>query len=233
MKKINIIGEIINNDLKEVYDWYGIDSTCPNDVIEILNSSEESEKLEIYINSSGGSVFSGFEIYTLLKEWKGGTTVKIIGMAGSSASTIAMCGDIIKISPVGQIMIHNSSILTSGNHNDLSKDIEILKGIDQSIVNAYKLKTGIADDELKTLMNDETYMTAQKSKELGFVDEIMFNESNIITNNINPVNETLSPQIINKTKEIIAKEKQLKTKDNNNILIAKAKAMSYLTTMDI
>lgn len=233
MKKINITGEIVKNDSKEVYQFFGRESTCPNDIKEILNISKDNEELEIYINSIGGEVISGFEIYSLLKEWKGKTTVKIIGMAGSSASTIAMSGDIVKISPVGQVMVHNSAILTSGNHNELSKDIETLKSIDQSIVNAYKLKTGLSNDELKTLMNNETYMTAQKAKELGFIDVIMFDESNIITNNISSVNETLSIEVINKTKEIIAKGKELKNIENNNVSIAKAKAMSYLSTMEI
>ncbi|NFG00741.1 Clp protease ClpP, partial [Clostridium sporogenes] len=191
--KINVKGTIISNDDKMIYNWFDMDSTCPKDIEEALNKAKKNEEIEVIINSGGGSVFAGSEIYSLLKEYKGKITGKIVGLAASSASIIAMGCEILKISPTGQLMIHRASMINTGNSEDFEKSAEILKGIDKSIANAYILKTGLKQDELLDLMAKETWLDAKTAKNMGFIDEIMFDEDNKIVASFN--SGVIPPQI--------------------------------------
>lgn len=173
MTKLEIKGTIISNDDKWIYDWIGWDSTSPRDI----KLPETNEPLEVVINSGGGDVYAGSEIYTTLRGYKGNVKVEVVGIAASAASVIAMAGDTIEISPTAQIMIHNVSSGASGDHRTLAHEAEVLKNYNQSIANAYIDKTGIEMDELLELMNHETWMTAQQAVEKGFADNVMFQES--------------------------------------------------------
>src|SRR5690625_4279013 len=87
---------------------FGIEATCPDDVNSKIEEAN-GEGLVVVINSGGGSVYDGAEIYTALKNYKGHVETQVVGIAASSASVIAMSGDIIKMSPVSEMMIHNTS----------------------------------------------------------------------------------------------------------------------------
>lgn len=170
--RIDIKGYIIANDSKAVYDWLGFESTCPNDVLKKLNKANGKD-VEVYINSGGGDIFAGSEIYTALRCYKGNVVINIVGLAASAASVIAMAG-YSKISPTALFMIHNVSTYASGDYKSLEKEASTLKIANQSIANAYKEKTGLNDTELLKLMDNETWLTAQQCVELKFVDEVMF-----------------------------------------------------------
>ncbi|MCT3223560.1 Clp protease ClpP [Lactiplantibacillus plantarum] len=174
MKKINVKGPIISNDDKWLYDYLGMEATAPKDVIDVLPS--DGSDVEIDINSGGGLVDSGNEIYTALMAYQGKVTVNVVGMAASSASLIAMAGRPTRISPVGQIMIHNVAGGWVGDYRDQVKLSEILKQSSEAIANAYHLKTGLSMEDLQAKMDSETYLNANQAKELGFVDEIMFDD---------------------------------------------------------
>lgn len=176
-KKINIKGPIIPNDAKWIYDMFEMEATCPNDVISVIEKANNQE-LEIMINSGGGDVYSGSEIYTALKEYKGNVVVKIVGIAASAASVIAMAGKKVIISPTAQIMIHNVSSYAGGDYRDLQHESDVLKNYNTSIANAYILKSGLSQEELLELMDKETWFNAQQALEKNLVDEIMFNNSN-------------------------------------------------------
>lgn len=173
--KISIKGVIISNDYKWIYDWFEVDSTCPKD-IEVLIEAARGEDLEVEINSPGGDVFAGSEIYTTLKSYAGDVAVKIVGVAASAASVIAMAGKSVAISPTAQIMIHNVWTTARGDYRDLEHKAGVLKGWNKSIANAYMIKTGLTQDQLLELMNKETWLTAQEALQNKFVDEIMFDE---------------------------------------------------------
>lgn len=170
--KVNVKGPIISNDDKWIYDYFEMDSTAPKDVSDKL--VDTSEAVEVTINSGGGDVYAGSEIYTALKDYAGVVTVKIVGLAASAASLIAMSGDKVLISPTAQIMIHNVSTVLYGDHQALDKESEILQSHDKSIASAYELKTGKSTEYVLSLMENETWMNAQKSVEEGFADEVMF-----------------------------------------------------------
>lgn len=170
-KKIKINGPIISSDEKWFYDWFEMEATCPKDVLDALPTNEED--VEVTINSYGGLVDMGNEIYTALRSYNGHVTANVV-MAGSAASIIAMSAEKVVISPVGQIMIHNTSMGADGDYHDMDKASEILRKANQSLANAYVAKTGKPKDEILTLMENETWLTAEEAVENGFADEIMF-----------------------------------------------------------
>lgn len=172
MAKIQIKGAIISNDDKWFYDWFEMDSTSPNDIV----LPENNEDLEVLINSGGGDVFAGSEIYTMLKAYEGNVTMKIVGVAASAASVIAMAGDTIEISPTAQMMIHNVSTVAEGDSKIFSKLADDLETFNKSISNAYLNKTGKTQDELLELMNEETWFDAESAVENGFADKVMFKD---------------------------------------------------------
>lgn len=172
MAKVRIAGVIISNDQKWIYDWFEMDSFCPNDLRKAI--TDEYETIEVEINSGGGSVFAGSEIYTALKNHKGQVNVSIVGLAASAASVIAMAGKIVKMSPTAQFMVHNVSAQGEGDYRDMQHMADILKTANETIASAYILKTGKSKDEILAMMDKETWLTAEKAKEYGFIDEVMF-----------------------------------------------------------
>lgn len=169
--KIKINGPIISSDDKWFYDWFEIEATCPNDVLSKL--PESGEDVEVTINSYGGLVDMGNEIYTGLRAYSGKVTANIV-MAGSAASIIAMGANQVAISPVGQIMIHNVSMGAGGDYHEMEKASVILQKANHSLANAYVAKTGKSKEEVLTLMENETWLTAEEAVENGFADSIMF-----------------------------------------------------------
>lgn len=223
-KKINIKGPIIPSSYQRVYDWFGIEATSPKRVNDLLDEAN-GDDLEVEINSGGGSVFSASEIYTALKSYKGNVSVTIVGIAASAASVIAMAGKKIKMSPTAQIMIHNSSTYAEGDYREMEHTAEVLKTINETIANAYRIKTGKTQEELLALMDKETWLSANKALEYNFIDEILFQESNQYVANLSN-SELLPPEVVNKVLNIITKEAKPNEEPevaNNQIELSKAK----------
>ncbi len=214
-KKINIKGPIVSDSEGWIYRWFGIEATSPKMVNEILNEAK-GEDVEVIINSGGGSVFAGSEIYTTLKDYAGKVVVKIVGIAASAASVIAMAGNNIMMSPTAQMMIHNITTRTEGDYREMEHTAEILKSANNTIANAYRIKTGKTQEELLGLMDDETWMTAEKAKELNFIDEIMFEKEPQLVANVN-FSGMLPTEVINKIRNTVKSPQQ----QNADILMAK------------
>ena len=92
MRVIDIKGEIINSNNQWIYDWLGMEATSPKKISDALRDAG-GEDVEIHINSPGGDVFAGSEIYTLLRGYSGKVKIKILGIAASAASVIAQAGE--------------------------------------------------------------------------------------------------------------------------------------------
>lgn len=200
MAKVQIKGPIVSSDVKWIYDWFGIDATSPKDVSQQITDAN-GEDLEVEINSGGGDVYAGSEIYTALKGHVANVTTRIVGLAASAASVVAMSGKKVMMTPTGQFMIHNVSSRAQGDYRDLEHSAEVLKNHNVSIANAYMLKTGMNQDDLLELMNQETWLNAQQAKEYGFVDEIMFDDNNQLVASVNSI--MLPPEVINKMRNSI------------------------------
>jgi len=176
--KIDINGPIVSNDDAWIYEWFEMDATWPRKVIQELDNAN-GEDVIISINSPGGYVWDGSEIYTALKNYPGYTETQIVGLAASAASFIATAANKVRIAPTAQIMIHNASTVGYGDHRDMTKAAERLRVTDKTIVNAYMLKTGKSEEELLNMMAEETWLGPQEALEKGFVDEIMFTDNSI------------------------------------------------------
>ena len=127
----------------------------------------------IWINSPGGDCIAASQIYTMLMDYTGNVTVKIDGIAASAASVIAMAGTKVLMAPTALMMIHNPATFAFGDHEDMRRAIEMLDEVKESIINAYEIKTGLSRAKLSHLMENETWMNANKAVELGFADGIL------------------------------------------------------------
>lgn len=172
--RINVYGVIIPNDYKWYYDYFDEDCTCPRDVNNVLTEAN-GEEVEVYINSPGGVIDAGSEIYTMLREYPGDIKIKIVGQACSAASIIAMARH-CEMSPTALMMVHCVSTYADGNHNDMEKTAEVLRIADDALSNAYMAKSGMSKEEVLAMMENETWLTAEQAKEKGLIDGIMFEE---------------------------------------------------------
>lgn len=170
MARVDIKGDIVINEYAEFYDWFGWECTCPSMVQNILDKTPSNETVDVYINSGGGHVMAGQEIYSTLRADKR-VRIHVQGMACSAASIIAMAGE-SDISPVGMLMIHNVSGGASGDYHDMERAKQELKTMNEALASAYCDKTGMDKDKLLQLMDKETWLTANQCVDLGFINHI-------------------------------------------------------------
>ena len=129
--------------------------------------------IEIQINSPGGDMFEGIAIFNVLREHPQPVTVKVMGMAASAASVIAMAGDTIEIGASSFIMIHNCWIIAIGNRHDMAETAEWLEPFDQAMVDLYAARTGQDAKQVGKWMDAETYMSGSQAIERGFADTLL------------------------------------------------------------
>lgn len=175
MNEIEIRGVIVPDDEKWIYDWYGISATSPEAVRDVLTTAN-GEDVTVILNSGGGDVTSGQEIYTLLREYTGHVLIKIYSLAASAAAVVAASRE-SEISPAGQLMIHNVSTRAQGDYRDMEHAAEVLRNSNAALASAFVAKTGKTEAEILALMDHETWYTAQQAVEAGFVDRIMTGNS--------------------------------------------------------
>ena len=162
---IQIYGDITS------WDWFESDvsSYTLSKQIEDL----ECDVINVYINSYGGEVAEGLAIYNQLKRHKAKVKTVCDGFACSAASVIFMAGDERVMSTASLLMIHNAWSYVSGNANDLRKQADDLDKITQASINAYMQEVDITEEELKQMLDDETWITPQEALEMGFTTSIV------------------------------------------------------------
>ena len=174
---VDVKGEVVASGNEWLYSWYGIQAVSPKMVQNTL-SRANGQPITVRINSGGGDVFAGCDIYNMLKTYEGDVTIEIHGLCASIASVIAMAGK-CKMSPLAEIMIHNVSTQASGDYRDMEHTVEILKKANKTIANAYIMKAGLNEKEIKNMMDKETWLTAEEALELGLIDEIMYTDEKV------------------------------------------------------
>lgn len=172
MKTINIKGDIVDNDWGRIYEWYGWDYMSPRKIENELNKANGDEVVFL-INSGGGSVFDGYDIFNAIKDYKGKTTAKIVGLAASAASFIAMASGKVQACALSQMMIHRAANGNQGNAPSHHANGNFLEGVDSTIVKAYTMRNGKTDEEMIELMDSTTWLTPTQALENGIVDEIV------------------------------------------------------------
>jgi len=168
--RINVKGTIISDDEAWIYDYFGEDYISPSKVHAALEEAN-GEIVDVDINSCGGSVFAGSEIYEALRTYNGGVQIHVVGLAASAASVIA-CAGRSDIAPTAQIMVHNVSSRAAGNYHDMEHMADILKQANRAIAAAYVEKTGMSEQDALDLMDAETWLTAKDAVEYGLIDSI-------------------------------------------------------------
>lgn len=174
--ELRITGEIVSDDDSWIYEWLGIAHASPNAFREEL-SQYKGKNLTVWVDSWGGDVFAAAGIYTALKEHKGKVTVKVDGKAASAASVIAMAGDEVLMSPVSIMMIHNPWTVAVGEAKDMRHVADVLDEVKETIINAYQTKTKLSREKISQLMDEETWMSAQKAISEGFADGVLYVET--------------------------------------------------------
>ena len=185
-KTINILDPI-------GYDWW-TDSGITAKTIGAQLKSHAGADIVVNINSPGGDVFEGLAIYNLMREYTGHITVRVLGIAASAASFIAMAADEVQIARAGFFMIHNAWTGVIGDRNDMRDIADFLEQIDGTIADMYHIKTGIDATELATMMDKETWITGKTAVENGFADTFL-------------ASDVVEEQTNNQAKERIAAQK--------------------------
>lgn len=168
--RVDIKGAIVPNSDKWIYEWLGMEATCPRDVQQAIDKAM-GQPLDVYINSGGGDIFAGSEIYSALRGYTGDTRIHVVGLAASAASVI-MCAGPSDISPTGMVMVHNVSSSARGDYNVMDHTSDVLQKANRAIAAAYTEKTGKPEAEVLRLMDRETWLTAQDAVDAGLVDSI-------------------------------------------------------------
>lgn len=162
-------------------DWYGDGVTATSVSRQLSNFNNED--ITVNINSPGGDVFEGIAIYSLLKEYQGNVTVKILGLAASAASIIAMAGDNIKIARAGFFMIHNAWTFAMGNRHELREVSDFLEPIDSALADVYHVEAGIEMIKIESMMDAESWIGGAAAVEQGFADEFLSSNESVENSN--------------------------------------------------
>ena len=142
--------------------------------VTIVNQLKELDvdTINVHINSYGGDVAEGLAIYNVLREHKAQIVTICDGFACSAASVVFMAGDRRVMQPASLLMIHNAWTVAMGNAAQLRKTADDIETITQASVEAYKKVATISEEEIKALMDAETWILPMDAVEYGFATEI-------------------------------------------------------------
>lgn len=131
-----------------------------------------TDEVDVEINSPGGDVFAGLAIYNGLRASGKKINVKVLGLAASAASLIAMAGDTIEMPENAFLMVHNPWGFAMGGADEMRNTADVLDKIGMSLVSTYAKRTGKSDAEIAALLDAETWMTAQEAVDAGFATSV-------------------------------------------------------------
>jgi ATP-dependent Clp protease protease subunit len=155
------------------YDTWSDTGVTANRIAGALRAIGKDKPVDVLINSPGGDVFEGLAIYNLLREHKGEVRVKVIGVAASIASVIAMAGDRVEIARSAFFMIHNSWVVAGGNRHQLREIADTLEPFDRAMADTYAARTGLTDKSVGKLMDAETWINGEDAVADGFADALL------------------------------------------------------------
>lgn len=152
--------------------WTG-DGVTAKRVAAALRGIGADKNVVVNINSPGGDFFEGLAIYELLREHKGNVTVKVLGLAASAASIVAMAGDEVQIARSGFLMVHNTWVIALGNRNDLRDIADTLEEFDGAALDIYAARASIDQRAIAKMMDKETWIRGETAVEQGFADALL------------------------------------------------------------
>ncbi|RVD44199.1 Clp protease ClpP [Mesorhizobium sp. M4A.F.Ca.ET.020.02.1.1] len=155
-------------------DWFG-DGASASQFAKDLKAVGNVTDIDLHIDSEGGSVQDAQAMYTLLVAHSAKITTHIDGWACSAASFLAMAGEKILIGEGGMFMIHNARMMAYGEAEDLERGAALLRTTNQTILQKYVDRTGLAADKVKGWMDAETWWTGKEAVDAGFCNEVVAN----------------------------------------------------------
>jgi ATP-dependent Clp protease, protease subunit len=154
----------IYGDIGESWWW---ESTSATDIDNALKEAGSND-LVIHLNSPGGSAFDGIAIYNRLKSHKGKVTIHVDGWACSAASIIAMAADELVMGAGSMMMIHEASTIVWGSKTLMRKEADMLEKLEDGIIDIYMTRATIEREEIRSMVNEETWFSANEAVEIGF-----------------------------------------------------------------
>lgn len=178
--EILLYGDVVS---RQPVDWWTGEPVSgqfitPEGFLEDLETVKDKSNITIKINSCGGDLYTGIAIHNAIKGLTGVKTVIVEGIAASAASVIACAGDDVQVYPGSMIMIHGVSGLLMDYYNltDLKKLQKDFDASERAIAEIYHAKTGIAVDQLRSMMTRETWMVGQEAVDNGFANTLIEDE---------------------------------------------------------
>lgn len=163
-----------SDDLAEIEIFDEIDSFWGIGAKEFKARFDEvknSKAIKLMLNSPGGSVFDGMAIYNILSSVREKLDIEVVGLAASISSIIALAGKKLTMAEGSYYMIHNPLTIMVGDAEELRKTADVLDKMKGDFVSIYGKKSGLDSDEIASMMDDETWLTASEAIEKGFADE--------------------------------------------------------------
>lgn len=135
--------------------------------------SIKADRVVVDINSPGGDFFEGVAIYNLLRQDSRHITVRILGLAASAASVIAMAGDEVQIGRAGFLMVHNAWVVAVGNRHDMRAAAETMEPFDSAMAAVYAAKAGVEREKAAEWMDGETWFNGEDAIAAGLADTML------------------------------------------------------------
>ncbi|HCU0805079.1 TPA: Clp protease ClpP [Staphylococcus aureus] len=188
---------------------YFYDATSAKDVRNALKNVE-AKTIRIKLNSPGGDAFQGLEIYNYIKDLDAHVIVEVTALAASAGSIIAMGADEIIMRTGSTMMIHNASTFCYGDKEEMQTTYDRLEKIDSSIVDVYVSRTGLSKEEVKELLDNETWLTASEAVEKGFANSYETKEKDNGMKVKQDLNTNINNELVNQE---VKDESNVNTKD--------------------
>lgn len=215
--QIDIFGDIVSEK------WFD-EETSATSFRDALKELGDVSTINLSINSGGGSVFDGIAIYNMLKSHKATVNVYVEGLAASIASVIAMAGDTITMRSGSMMMVHMPWTLSQGNAEEMRKTADTLEKTGDSIVDIYSERTGLTTDEIKNIMNDETWLSAEEAVEQGWATKLDKKEAVM-----NSVPKEILGRFSNVPKNVLARvEKKTLSQDRLDLIEREKQTLKLL-----
>lgn len=215
--QIDIFGDIVSEK------WFD-EETSATSFRDALKELGDVSTINLSINSGGGSVFDGIAIYNMLKSHKATVNVYVEGLAASIASVIAMAGDTITMRSGSMMMVHMPWTLSQGNAEEMRKTADTLEKTGDSIVDIYSERTGISPDDIRNIMNDETWLSAEEAVEQGWATKLDKKEAVM-----NSVPKEILGRFSNVPKNVLARvEKKTLSQDRLDLIEREKQTLKLL-----
>ena len=152
--------------------WFSDGITATQFSKELQKLDKKTKEITVRINSPGGDVFDGIAIYNRLKQHPAKVKCIVDGLAASIASIIALGGDEVIMGEGALYMVHLPWSFAQGNRNDFENTIQRLMDVEEQMIGIYAKRTKLSRAEIRSMLEKETWLSAQEAKDQGFVDTI-------------------------------------------------------------